>query len=352
MRLTSSLNRYYSTRAQRVVSYTLLLICCTSIAAAQTKEFEIRDDRPFLGGHQLDIWGLRCGSAMTSDTITERLIGQLDSFAAHGINAFLVNVQGGNGGWPDGGAALNGFYPDGTLKEEVKRRMKRLIHEADQRGMVVCVELFSHRHDQELENDAALEKAVKGAAAFIENESLRNVFVDLCHEFNIRAMQQSLLKEPDGAKKKHQLQAWFQSIAPRIECGVCPSYPSDTGIEYPGANILIVQKLHEIPEKGLVINVETSRQDQYRDEGVFTDEGRERVLGFCRTYNAAPNAFLFFHSAWVHGITGVTGSSPHYEPGGWGTGPDDRGIRFYFNWVRTNVGRYEYPRHVKETSVP
>jgi hypothetical protein len=32
--------------------------------------------------------------------------------------------------------------------------------------------------------------------------------------------------------------------------------------------------------------------------------------------------------------------------GGYGTGPDDRGIRFYFEWLRKNVGRWEYPNHV------
>jgi hypothetical protein len=29
-----------------------------------------------------------------------------------------------------------------------------------------------------------------------------------------------------------------------------------------------------------------------------------------------------------------------------GTGPDDRGVRFYFEWVRDNVGRWEFPRYV------
>ncbi len=57
--------------------------------------------------------------------------------------------------------------------------------------------------------------------------------------------------------------------------------------------------------------------------------------------------FLVCVSAWIHGINGTTGTSPHYEPGGMGTGPEDRGIRFYFDWVRNNIGRYVYPRHIK-----
>jgi len=340
-------------RMRHGVLYAVILLCLSGVGFSQTKEFEIRDDRPFLGAEQIEIWGLRCGSAMTNDTIMERLIGELDNFLAHGINAFLLNVQGGNGGWPDGGAALNGFEPDGTLKVEVKRRLKRLVHEADQRGMVVCVEIFSHRHDQELEGDAAVQKAVKEVATFLKSEKLRNVFVDLCHEFNISAMQQPLLKEPDGTGKKRRMQEWFKSIAPEIECGTCPYFGSDTAIEYPGADITIVQKGHSIPKKGLVINIETQRQDQYNNEGIFTDEGRSNVIQFCRDYQAAGNASLFFHSSWVHGISGKTGTSPHYQPGGMGTGPDDRGIRFYFDWVRDHLGRYEYPRHaLKATEKP
>lgn len=346
MDYTAKIRRF---RAMAVAVWVGILLGCAPPAAGQTREFEICGDRPLLGGRQIDIWGLRCGSAMTSDTITERLIGQFDNFLAHGINAFLLNVQGGNGGWPNGGAALNGLEPDGTLKPKVKRRMKRLILEANRRGIVVCVEIFSHRHDEELEGDAAVEKAVKQVAAFLVEEKLRNVFVDICHEYNISRMEQPLLKEPGGPEKKRRLQKWFQSVAPDIECGVCPYFNSDTAIEYPGADILIVQKEHRIPPNGLVINIETQRQDQYNNEGIFSAEGRRKVFQYCRDYQAAGNAFLIFHSAWVHGITGASGTSPHYDPGGTGTGPDDRGIRFYFDWVRANIGRYEYPRHVKQT---
>ena len=83
-----------------------------------------------------------------------------------------------------------------------------------------------------------------------------------------------------------------------------PYSGSEATIEYPGADILIVQKEHLLPEKGLVINIETQRQGQYDNEGVFTDEGRKKVLEYCRTYHEATNAFFFFHSAWVHGISG------------------------------------------------
>ena len=59
---------------------------------------------------------------------------------------------------------------------------------------------------------------------------------------------------------------------------------------------------------------------------------------------------MMFHSAYSQGITNKSGTAPHSEPGGYGTGPEDRGMRFYFDWVRDHVGRYEYPRHIKTAS--
>ena len=64
-------------------------------------------------------------------------------------------------------------------------------------------------------------------------------------------------------------------------------------------------------------------------------------------YRATPNAFLLFHAAYVQGITNKSGTAPHPEMGGNGTGPDDRGVRFYFEWVRENIGAYTYPKHAK-----
>jgi len=55
---------------------------------------------------------------------------------------------------------------------------------------------------------------------------------------------------------------------------------------------------------------------------------------------------MMFHAAFVQGITNQSGSAPHAEMGGRGTGPNDRGVRFYYEWVRDNVGAWQYPRHV------
>jgi hypothetical protein len=64
-------------------------------------------------------------------------------------------------------------------------------------------------------------------------------------------------------------------------------------------------------------------------------------------YKSKPNAYMLFHSAYLQGIVGKEGTGPHPEMGGYGTGPEDRGVRFYFEWVRDNLGAYDYPNHAK-----
>jgi hypothetical protein len=320
-------------------------------APAPTRAFEVRDDRPFLGGKPIDLWGVRCGNALMSDAVTERHVRNLDNYVAHGVNCLGVYVQGSNGGWPDPGAGKNGYTSDGALKPEFARRLEWLVREADQRGMVVMVGLFSPRKDTELKDEAAVQRAVEETAKFLADRKLRNVFVDLVHEYNsvriTSRLDHDIFHEPKGAEKKAKLTGWFKKFAPDVPVGVCPSFGTDTADSYPGMDVRIIQKGADIPEKGFVVNVETPREDTYDNEGVFDAEARKRMVALWEKYRARPNGFILFHAAYLQGVTGKEGTGPHAEMGGDGTAPDDRGVRFYFEWVRDNVGPYEYPKHAK-----
>jgi hypothetical protein len=59
-----------------------------------------------------------------------------------------------------------------------------------------------------------------------------------------------------------------------------------------------------------------------------------------RKINASPPSF-------IQGITNLSGSAPHPEMGDDGTGPNDRGVRFYYDWACDHVGRWEYPKYFK-----
>lgn len=312
-----------------------------------TKVFEIRNDRPFLGDQPIDLWGLRCGNALMTEAVTERHVRNLDNMVAHGINLLGVYIQGSNPGWPGLNASKNGFTPEGAFKPDFARRLEWLVREADRRGMLVMVGLFSPRKDQELQGEAAVQRACEETAQFLTKRRLQNVFVDLMHEYNHRRCDLDIFKEPDGSEKKAKLTKWFKKYAPTIPVGVCPTYKSGTGLTYPGMDVLIIQKDEPIPEKGFVVNVETQREDEYDNDGIFGPNSRQRMLATWQRYKTRPNAFMLFHSGFCQGITNKSGTAPHPEMGGYGTGPNDRGIRFYYEWVEENIGPYQYPHHAR-----
>jgi hypothetical protein len=91
------------------------------------------------------------------------------------------------------------------------------------------------------------------------------------------------------------------------------------------------------------------RNGPYQNDGIFNPGSLETIFAGCQQYRDAPNAVMLFHAAFIQGITNFSGSAPHAEMGGYGTGVHDRGVRFYYEWVRDHVGRWEYPRHVPVT---
>lgn len=316
---------------------------------APTREFEIRGDRAFLGGVEVDLWGLRCGNALMSPAVTERHVRALDNMVRHGINLVAVYLQGSNGGWPDADAGLGGFEPDGTLKPAFAERLEWFVREADARGMVVAVGLFSPRKDQDLRDDAAIRRAIEQAASFLSERGLRNVFVDILHEYGYEGrIDHELFLEPDGERKKSQLVSWFHARAPGIEVGVCPYEKSATGDTFPGLDVRFIQKSMAIPATGFVVNIETQKMDSYENDGVFSDGDKDWIFEDCRRYLEARNAVMVFHAAYVQGVGNFSGTAPHPEMGGQGTSPSDRGVRFYFEWVRDHVGTWSYPHHVRD----
>lgn len=321
---------------------------CEAEEIAATKEFEIIDDLPYLGGKQVTLWGIRCGNALHSATVTERHVRALDNMVAHGINLIGIYIQGSNGGWPDPAAGSNGFDRLGKLKSKHAKRLEWLVREADKRGMVVMVGLFSPRKDQDFENDDAVKRAVQAAGKFLVERRLRNVFVDIMHEYDHSRIDMDIFREPDGEFKKAKLTAWFKEVAPEIEAGVCPYVKTNTADSYPGMEVRIIQKHAAIPETGFVVNVETQKQDCYENDGIFNPGAVKYVLADCRRYHAeSPRAALMLHAGYLQGIGNFSGTAPHPEMGGYGRGTSDRGVRFYYDWVRDNVGRWEYPRHIE-----
>lgn len=118
--------------------------------------------RILLDGRPTTLFGFRVGSAPLRDDWTEALIGQLDLWRAHGINALILWLQGTSGGYTrvftaDGSletgrapvlartdfAAAEGLAENGaTTGPEVIARTRRIIAACGQRGMAAIVGVF------------------------------------------------------------------------------------------------------------------------------------------------------------------------------------------------------------------
>lgn len=313
-----------------------------------TREFEVKGNSAYLGGEPIRLWGLRCVHALRDRALTERLVRNLDNFTAHGINLISVYLQAAHGGFPDIQAGANPFGESGHLDPAFARRLEWLAREADLRGMVLLIGVLTPIKDQELRDEAAVRTAIEETARLLEMRKIRNVVVDLMYEFDhaTRIYQESF-REPEGSSKKARAAAWFHAIAPMIEAGITTETHSSSPKDFHGMDLHLIQKEDPIPSDGYALNIESLRRDVFGTEGIFTPEQVESIFHELERYRRAPNAGYVLNTSYAQSIGGASGTGPHFEMGGYGTGPDDRGIRFYFEWVRDNVGRYVYPRHIQ-----
>jgi hypothetical protein len=316
--------------------------------SAATREFEVRDGLPWLGGEPVQLFGMRCNNALLSFAVTERLINNLDNMAAHGINLIGVGLHGTNGGFPSVDAGPNGFSPDGRLIGGFKTRLEAIVRAADARGMVVCIGVLMPRKDEYLRDEAAVRRAIEETAAFLEGRGLRNVMVNLMQEFNHPTrIDHEILREPNGEQKKAMLAQWFKAKAPAIEVGIVSNHLTGSGTDFPGCDVKMLHESIAWPDTGFVLNTESPDEEISGNEGVFHRYERARLEAGWKKFLGVRRAAMLFRSPYVEDVRGKADTGPNHEMGGGGTSESDRGIRFYYEWVRDNLGRWEYPRHVR-----
>ncbi|MCP4452589.1 MAG: hypothetical protein GY809_14100 [Planctomycetes bacterium] len=132
----------------------------------------------------------------------------LPDYAAQGIRAFTLNLQGGFPGYE--GAVNSAFNPDGTLRPDYLTRMERVIDACDQQGCVVILGCYYQRQDQILQDEAAVRQGVVNAATWIRSRGFTNVLLEISNEFDHGGFDHAMLKRAEGqialiqlAKKTH-----------------------------------------------------------------------------------------------------------------------------------------------------
>lgn len=113
----------------------------------------------------------------------------MHKFKDSGINVLRVWCQWDNArGFVDGGIGKTLYNNDGSLKPELLIRLKEIVKDADEEGVVILLVLFSRESwNENLRlNDSSSDKAVETLA--IEFAQFRNLVFQVWNEFDYRAV--------------------------------------------------------------------------------------------------------------------------------------------------------------------
>ncbi|MCA9032701.1 MAG: serine hydrolase, partial [Planctomycetaceae bacterium] len=142
---------------------------------------------------------------------TAEFIAKFDDYAAHGVNAFTLNLQGGMPGYE--GAINSAFEPDGALRPDYLKRVERVIRECDRRGIVVILGLYYQRQSKILRDEAAVKAGVVNAARWVDERGFRNVLIEIANEFPHNGFRHEIIR---SAKGQAALIRLAKSTAPKL----------------------------------------------------------------------------------------------------------------------------------------
>lgn len=131
-----------------------------------------------------------------ADGNTAEFLGKLSDYAAHGVNAITLCLQGGMPGYE--GAVNSAFEPDGSLRPEYLARVERVIRDCDEQGLAVILGLYYQRQSKILKDDAALKAGVVQTVRWVQDRGFTNVVLEIANEYPHRGFAHELIRSPQG----------------------------------------------------------------------------------------------------------------------------------------------------------
>src|SRR5262249_49613690 len=127
---------------------------------------------------------------------TDRFIAHLPEYVAHGVRAFTLSLQGGFPGYE--GAVNSAFSPEGSLRDEYLRRVRRVVERCDDQGVVFILGCCYQRQDQILKNEQAVKAGVVNVVKWIEACGFTNVVLEIANEFPHGGFDHRILRTAEG----------------------------------------------------------------------------------------------------------------------------------------------------------
>ncbi|HEY7312691.1 MAG TPA: hypothetical protein VH643_25220 [Gemmataceae bacterium] len=127
---------------------------------------------------------------------TDKFLDRIADYAAHGVRAFTLCLQGGFPGYE--GAENSAFRSDGSLRGPYLRRVRRVIEACDRHGMAVILGCYYQRQDQILRDEAAVRAGVVNVAQWIKASGFTNVVLEIANEYPHSGFDHRILKTAAG----------------------------------------------------------------------------------------------------------------------------------------------------------
>ena len=111
----------------------------------------------------------------------------MDSWRAHGLLAFTINMQGGSPlGYGNKGWINSAYDPKGELRPAYMARLKRIMDKANEIGMVPILGLFYNDQEDLLEDETAVLNAVDNVIDWLFAHDYRHVIIEINNECNLK----------------------------------------------------------------------------------------------------------------------------------------------------------------------
>jgi len=124
---------------------------------------------------------------------TDEFIAKIADYAALGVNAFTLCLQGGMPGYE--GAENSAFLPDGSLRQEYLQRVERVIRACDQHGTVVILGLYYQRQSRVLQDEQAVRSGVVNAVQWVQARGFSNVLIEVANEYPHNGFVHPVIRE-------------------------------------------------------------------------------------------------------------------------------------------------------------
>lgn len=124
-------------------------------------------------------------------------IAAMPDWYAAGLVAFTLNCQGGS---PEGYSKTqpwdnSAFAADGTLREDYKTRIAKVLDAADELSMVVILGLYYFGQDQRVQDEAAVQHSVDEICDWLVERQYRHVLIEIANEVDVRHYTHEILTE-------------------------------------------------------------------------------------------------------------------------------------------------------------